>query len=323
MSVVSKATLKTYFEDGKEPDENKFIDLIDSMALVSGVPGNFTIGDGTGGKSLTIDGASGNVRDFLIQSGGNNRWILRVNSASESGGNVGSDIELIARKDDGTYLSTPLKIIRSTGAVRINQGLSVGGADDPGAGKIYTTDDIHSGGGLVVYGGVSGYSSRTGGMELEYDSGWSDILSYDRNAATRRPLRIRASALELNIDGDVYTVPWTSYAGISTITGWASFSTKHLKYKKVGKTVFVQFWLDGVSGGTDGTVATFTLPFTVSANASISTVLRIMNNGTYAVGTLTMGSGGSQVSIYPQIAGGNWIASGTKRALGEFWYQIA
>jgi hypothetical protein len=36
MAVVTKTVLKTYFEDGKEPDENKFIDLIDTMALVSG-----------------------------------------------------------------------------------------------------------------------------------------------------------------------------------------------------------------------------------------------------------------------------------------------
>lgn len=37
MPVVSKAVLKTYFQDGKEPDENKFIDLIDSLALLSDV----------------------------------------------------------------------------------------------------------------------------------------------------------------------------------------------------------------------------------------------------------------------------------------------
>jgi hypothetical protein len=36
MAVVTKAVLKTYFEDGKEPDENKYIDLIDSMAVDSG-----------------------------------------------------------------------------------------------------------------------------------------------------------------------------------------------------------------------------------------------------------------------------------------------
>lgn len=33
MAVVTKPTLKSYFEDGKEPDENKYIDLIDTMGL--------------------------------------------------------------------------------------------------------------------------------------------------------------------------------------------------------------------------------------------------------------------------------------------------
>ena len=33
MPVVSIPLLKTYFEDGKEPDENKFIDLIDTLGI--------------------------------------------------------------------------------------------------------------------------------------------------------------------------------------------------------------------------------------------------------------------------------------------------
>lgn len=37
MPVVSKATLKTYFEDGKEPNEDKYIDFIDTMSIIDGV----------------------------------------------------------------------------------------------------------------------------------------------------------------------------------------------------------------------------------------------------------------------------------------------
>lgn len=33
MAIVSRTVLKSYFEDGKEPDEAKYIDLIDTMAL--------------------------------------------------------------------------------------------------------------------------------------------------------------------------------------------------------------------------------------------------------------------------------------------------
>lgn len=35
MAAVSKTVLKSYFEDGKEPDENKFIDLIDTLMIPS------------------------------------------------------------------------------------------------------------------------------------------------------------------------------------------------------------------------------------------------------------------------------------------------
>lgn len=44
MAVVTKTVLKSYFEDGKEPDENKYIDLIDSLVA----EGSIAHGDLTG-----------------------------------------------------------------------------------------------------------------------------------------------------------------------------------------------------------------------------------------------------------------------------------
>lgn len=45
MPIVSKTVLKSYFEDGKEPDENKYIDLIDTM--VTGDLGLYALLDGS------------------------------------------------------------------------------------------------------------------------------------------------------------------------------------------------------------------------------------------------------------------------------------
>ena len=119
--------------------------------------------------------------------------------------------------------------------------------------------------------------------------------------------------------GDIYTVPWTDYSGDTTIVGWSSFATKQLNYKQLGKLVFVQLWLDGTS---NNAATTFTLPFTAAA-ANFSTTIRIMNDGTYDLGTLTLGASGSTASVSPAITGGTWTASGTKRVLGEFWYEAA
>lgn len=57
MAIVSKTTLKTYFEDGKEPHEGKYIDLIDTMvASGADIPGPVTIvGDLTVTNDFIVD----------------------------------------------------------------------------------------------------------------------------------------------------------------------------------------------------------------------------------------------------------------------------
>jgi hypothetical protein len=119
MSVVSKATLKTYFQDGKEPDENKFIDLIDTMALISGVPGDFTIGDGTGSPYLLIDGGVLNWRGIKLQTGGSIRWAIEETAHAESGGNAGSDFKIARFNDAGEYVDDSFYIYRNTGDIEI------------------------------------------------------------------------------------------------------------------------------------------------------------------------------------------------------------
>jgi hypothetical protein len=125
MAVVSKATLKTYFQDGKEPDENKYIDLIDTMLLADG--SDITIGDGTGGPNLFLDGAAEQNRSIAYRTGGLNRWILRTDTDAESGGNAGSNFELSSRKDDGSWLANTFKIWRATSNIEFAKGgLAVG-----------------------------------------------------------------------------------------------------------------------------------------------------------------------------------------------------
>ena len=62
------------------------------------------------------------------------RWGLYLgNGVAEGGGNVGSNLQIYAYSDTGAYLSTPMTIVRSTGAVTI-KGVTDG--SDAGAGNV-------------------------------------------------------------------------------------------------------------------------------------------------------------------------------------------
>lgn len=56
--------------------------------------------------TLQLNGAAGFARNIQIYSGGVLRWIIRVTNDAESGGNVGSDLQILGRADDGSALTT-------------------------------------------------------------------------------------------------------------------------------------------------------------------------------------------------------------------------
>lgn len=60
-----------------------------------------------------------------FRAGGNARWMIQKNFVTESGSNVGSDLEINAYNDAGSLIFTPLTITRSTGAVNISNVLNL------------------------------------------------------------------------------------------------------------------------------------------------------------------------------------------------------
>ena len=116
---------------------------------------------------------------------------------------------------------------------------------------------------------------------------------------------------------------WIDYSATSTIVGWSSFTTKIIRYRVIGKQIFVQFQLDGTSNSTS---LTFTLP---------SNILTPMYNNCYAVdnGVANVGmcinfSGGTNVITGYRFntatsLTSTWTASGTKTYKGQFFYEIA
>ena len=118
----------------------------------------------------------------------------------------------------------------------------------------------------------------------------------------------------------VTSVAWTDYSATSTIVGWTSYTTKSIFYKKIGKLVFVQFVISGVS---DDTVATFTLPYTQQGDVQLQRVIRVLDNGTNAAGIAILPASSAIVTCYDTVGGSTWINSGNKYVIGQFWYEVS
>ena len=123
---------------------------------------------------------------------------------------------------------------------------------------------------------------------------------------------------------DVLTTAWTDYTGSSTIVGWAATPSPQLiLYKKVGKLVFVSYYIEGTS---DSATTTFTVPVaaaTTAGNIFHGVMPYMMNNGTEgAIGRSQLPSASSTVTLI-RSASDPWTSSGLKRVGGQFWYEAA
>jgi hypothetical protein len=104
-------------------------------------------------RQWTIDNAAGTVRDIGINTAGVGRWTIRADSNAESGGNAGSDFQIICRDDTGAIILAPLTIKRSTGRVKL------------GAVPTYASNAAAIGAGMTA-GEV--YRTSTGTMMIVY-----------------------------------------------------------------------------------------------------------------------------------------------------------
>jgi len=126
----------------------------------------------------------------------------------------------------------------------------------------------------------------------------------------------------LSVTGDLYTTVWTDYSSTSTVVGWASFTSKKIFYKKVGKLVFVVFSIDGTS---NATTTTFTLPVATVNSIDTWAAMRTRDNNTDQTypGAIEIDAGGSTVNCLKDWASNAWTASSRKIINGQFFYQTA
>ena len=117
---------------------------------------------------------------------------------------------------------------------------------------------------------------------------------------------------------------WVDYSATSTITGWTTFVNEILRYKVVGKQVFVSYLISGTSNSTS---TSFTLPFTSVSAQYNEAPNRSFNNGVAYHGFGIISASSSTMSFsYWTTATANtstWTASGTKWISGQIFYEIA
>lgn len=111
---------------------------------------------------------------------------------------------------------------------------------------------------------------------------------------------------------------WIDYSATSTVVGWSSFTNKVLKYRIIGKQMFVIFSIDGTS---NNAATTFTLPNNSLNFNQLSG--RFVNNGTLTAGFSSIQTASNIVTFYVSISSTTWTASGTKTVSGQFFIEIA
>ena len=115
---------------------------------------------------------------------------------------------------------------------------------------------------------------------------------------------------------------WIDYSATSTIVGWSSFTAgyKTIRYKVIGKIVFVEYAIDGTSNSTS---TSFTLPFNAVNISRIIGFSYCVNNGIIVGGYYFMTQNSNIVNGSTGLSAGSWNAAGTKTFTGQLFYEIA
>ena len=113
---------------------------------------------------------------------------------------------------------------------------------------------------------------------------------------------------------------WVDYSATSTVVGWSVLTTKKIRYRVIGKQVFVLFDFTGTSNSNS---TTFTLPYTSNTNSSSAlNFYWSVNNGASTTGQVVLSANSNTCILYTNF-NATWTSSGTKSATGQLFYEIA
>jgi len=114
-------------------------------------------------------------------------------------------------------------------------------------------------------------------------------------------------------------VDWTDYSSTSTVVGWSSTTTKIIRYRIIGKQIFVQYIISGTSNSIS---TTFTIPNNC-VNISAAFTTYAFNNGVnQGITHATASAASNVITFYSSGTGAAWTASGTKTIRGNIFIEI-
>lgn len=120
------------------------------------------------------------------------------------------------------------------------------------------------------------------------------------------------------VNGDIYKYQhaWSSYA--YSRSGWSSVSSSYYYYKKIGKMVFIQFYITGTSNSATHYI---TLPSNAVTSLDFHNVFQVNNNGSYIAGVGAVGGSYPNRLYFYTLSGGTLSSTGTVGVYGQMFYE--
>lgn len=155
---------------------------------------------------LTVNGGSpgtGNSKFVHFQTNLVDRWIMGANNVAESGGNTGSNFDLLARKDDGTALGTALSFNRSTLAATLGGSELIADID-----LLFRRDtaDGSDSGKITIAGGGGSATSRGASIIIkgnELEQGGIDLITGAAGGGVTVVSPLLSLSADLFVTGDI------------------------------------------------------------------------------------------------------------------------
>jgi hypothetical protein len=196
-----------------------------------------------------------------------------------------------------------------------------------------------------IIGSVRGFGWQSGGafstaaratMDMFAAESWTasaqgSYIAFNTTASgsttTSEKVRITGAG-DMSVTGDIYTTALTDWSASSNPQGFTgSLTANQVTYKKIGKFIYLWFYIQGTSGGSVATTFSFTLP-----EAAATPISGFLYMG--SLGQTTNGSTGEAVGTWQIAAGATvctlarsphqaWTGSGTKLAYGSVCYPTA
>jgi hypothetical protein len=179
--------------------------------------------------------------------------------------------------------------------------------------------------GFSGYSGKSGYSGQDG-SDFVGSSGYSGKSGYSGTqglVGSQGLSGVSGYSGYSGSSGYSGIVPaWNTFS--STLTGFSGYTSATIWYLQIGKIIFVNFYISGISNATTTTMTlpvaaiTGTVPYFVWSTAVTDNGI-----GQNTSGSMSLAAGSSTANLYKTYNSGAWTNIGTKTIYGMIWYQTA